>query len=343
MTVDLAEFDFDLPPDLVAQYPPTKRDGGLLLDARTTPAVIAVSRLPSLLEAGDVVVINDSRVLPARLLGRKMSGGRVEILLERFLNDSEFLAQVGSSGRLREGTPLQTAAGGFVVRERCGLFHRLVAVNARGLPVAAKPRFLRAGLPPLPPYIRRQADSSDRRRYQTVYARTAGSVAAPTAGLHLTTGMLSALRAGGIRIARLTLHVGAGTFSPLRAPTETLHSEAYGISARTAGIVNAAKKRGRRIVAVGTTTLRALESAVSDDGLLRPLRAETDLFIRPGFSFRLVDVLFTNFHLPRSSLFVLVCAFAGTARTHACYRHAISRKMRFYSYGDAMLINRSTV
>ena len=269
--------------------------------------------------------------------------GKSRFCWNGFSTTASFWRRSVLPGVCGRGTHLHTAAGGFVVRERHGLFHRLVAVNARGLPVAAKPRFLRAGLPPLPPYIRRQADSSDRRRYQTVYARTAGSVAAPTAGLHLTTGMLSALRAGGIRIARLTLHVGAGTFSPLRAPTETLHSEAYGISARTAGIVNAAKKRGRRIVAVGTTTLRALESAVSDDGLLRPLRAETDLFIRPGFSFRLVDVLFTNFHLPRSSLFVLVCAFAGTARTHACYRHAISRKMRFYSYGDAMLINRPTV
>ena len=336
-------FAFTLPPNLVAQYPPAKRDGGRLLHVRGNhTAARQIADLPTLLKAGDLLVVNDSKVLPARLHGRKIpGGGKVEILAERFINDSELLAKVRAAKTPRTGARLY-AGGNFIVRGREGEFFRLAALDANGKEVNARRRFGRVGKVPLPPYIRRHPSATDGERYQTLFARFAGSVAAPTAGLHFSPDLLAALRRRGVGMARITLHIGAGTFQPLRngLSADSLHAERYCVSQTAARRINTAKQRGGRIIAVGTTALRALETAAAD-GQIRAASGETTLFIKPGFVFHAADLLLTNFHLPRSSLLVLVCAFGGTARVLAAYQQAVAEKFRFYSYGDAMLLDRA--
>lgn len=331
-----AAYDFHLPAQLIAQHPPKRREDARLLCV--DDGIHPFSALPRLLRRGDVLVFNTSKVLPARLFGHKDSGGKMEILLERLLDRSTCLTQLGTARAPRQGSTLHTAGGVFVVGARQGAFTTLHAVDVRGRPAAVQPRFVRHGHTPLPPYIRRPAAHTDRRRYQTVYAQQPGSVAAPTAGLHFSKRLLTALSTAGIHSAFLHLHVGAGTFMPLRAGQTTLHSESYAIPAATARAITRAKQQGRRVIAVGTTTLRALEAAAMAPHSVRSGQGETNLFIRPGYAFRIADALITNFHLPKSSLFMLVCAFGGTARLHTAYAQAIAARLRFYSYGDAMLL-----
>ena len=348
----LDAYDFHLPPALIAQQPPLKRDGGQLLavgDAHHVgDAIYPFTALPTLLTAGDLLVFNTSKVVPARLFGQKQSGGKIEILLERILGTSDCFVQIRASKTPAIGTLLHTAGGDFIVEQRQDTFYQLRAIGKNGRAVSVRRRFLQHGEIPLPPYIRRAATTADSRRYQTVYARESGSVAAPTAGLHFSKPLLRALAARGIASCQLHLHVAAGTFMPLRSSTQTtLHSEQYAISAATAEQIRRTKQQGGRVIAVGTTSLRALEAAANraacaahsnGQQLLASGSAETDLFIRPGYPFRVADMLITNFHLPRSTLFMLVCAFGGSQRLQAAYQHAIAKQMRFYSYGDAMLL-----
>ena len=340
---DLDDFSYSLSAESIARYPPQKRDGGKLLDARYSPPQIArFSALPSVLQKGDIAVVNDSKVVPARLQATKESGGQAEIFAERFLPDGELRAQIRASKPPAIGAKLFGGGGAFIVQEKTADgFYRLRAENRKGEKVAARPRFIRRGQTPLPPYIRRPPNAEDKNRYQTIFARNAGSVAAPTAGLHFTPEILTAIQNRGAHIAKITLHIGAGTFLPLRnglAETK-LHSEQFRISQTAASKINAAKKRGGRILAIGTTTLRALESAADENGNISPQESETDLFIKPGFAFRAADLLLTNFHLPRSSLLVLACAFGGREKVLRACRFAAKRGFRFYSYGDAMLLS----
>ena len=343
MSASLDNFDYALPPAQIAAHPPSRRDGARLLDVRgNLPQIRTFRALPTLLREGDLAIINDSKVIPARLPGAKEGGGRVEIFAERFLPNGEVLAQIRAARAPKVGACLN-AGGQFIVCERrTDGFFRLRAIDRQGKTIDARARFLRRGETPLPPYIRRPLEDDDRRRYQTIFARHAGSVAAPTAGLHFTPTVVSRLAARGVSMANITLHVGAGTFLPLRRglAAQKLHSERFRVSAKTAAAITAAKKRGGRIVAVGTTVLRALESAADKNGVCAA-EGETDLFIKPGHCFRSADLLLTNFHMPRSSLLVLTCAFGGQKRVMDAYRHAVSQKMRFYSYGDAMLLSRA--
>ncbi len=343
--LSLDDFNYALPAAQIAQHPPPRRGGARLLDARGAAArADYFLSLPQLLRAGDIVVLNDSKVIPARLLGAKKSGGTVEIFAERFLSGGEVLAQVRASKPPPPGARLFAGGGWFAVCEKnADGFYRLRAENRGGKKINARPRFIRCGQTPLPPYIRRPPDAADKRRYQTVFARRAGSVAAPTAGLHFTPEIFRALAAAGIKTAKITLHVGAGTFlPPRRGMPQKLHAERYAVSAAAAAKINAAKRRGGRIVAAGTTTLRALESAADETGICAAA-AETELFIKPGWRFRAADLLLTNFHLPRSTLLILACAFGGRARVLNAYRFAVKNKFRFYSYGDAMLLSRGAV
>ena len=343
--LSLDDFDYALPAAQIAQHPPPQRDGARLLDMRyTAPRRAYFSSLPELLRAGDILVLNDSKVIPARLPGKKESGGAAEIFAERFLPGGEVLALVRASKPPKPGARLFAGGGWFsVCKKTADGFYVLRAENRSGEPIGARGRFMRRGKTPLPPYIRRPPDAADGRRYQTVFARRAGSVAAPTAGLHFTPETFLALAARGIKTAKITLHVGAGTFAPPRGGMpEKLHAERYRISAAAAAQINAAKRRGGRIVAAGTTTLRALESAADKNGI-RAAAAETELFIKPGRRFFAADLLLTNFHLPRSTLLVLACAFGGRARVLDGYRFAVKNKFRFYSYGDAMLLSRHDI
>ncbi len=337
-----SDFHYGLPTALIAQYPAPVRTASRLLhlagaDGSTIDRKFA--ELPDLLRAGDVLVLNDTRVVPARLLGRKETGGHVEVLIERVLEKDRALAQVRTSKSPRTGQRLDLE-GGIVARVdgRAGEFFELIF----DLDVPLFDALERAGHIPLPPYIVRPDESADRERYQTVYARSPGAVAAPTAGLHFDSVLLERLAKSGVEIVYVTLHIGAGTFQPLRGELveqQRLHAERMRISTGACRAVNRARSEGRRIVAVGTTVVRALESAASG-GELVPLEGETDIFIYPGFRFRVVDALVTNFHLPESSLLMLVCAFGGTERVLAAYRHAVSEGYRFYSYGDAMFVER---
>ena len=345
MADSLAPYNFSLPPQLIAQHPPTRRDGGklLIVAKETVPHFCAFRRLPQFLSPNDLLIVNDSRVLPARLLGHKNSGGKVEILLERFISKSDCLVQIGSAKPPKTGTELNTDGGRFIVRGREGRFYRLTAINAQNQAVQAITRFQRGGRVPLPPYIRRSPLPADGNRYQTIFARQNGSVAAPTAGLHFSPELLNDIKNRNIQLARLTLHVGAGTFLPIQGDINkhVMHQESYSIPQNTATAINNCKKRGGRIIAVGTTVLRALESvSLQNGGAVQKTQAHTDLFIRPGFNFQVVDALITNFHLPRSSLLLLVCAFGGYRRVLDAYQYAIAEQLRFYSYGDAMLLQR---
>lgn len=336
------EFDYYLPEELIAQHPLAERGGSRLLYVDAPKGHFAdypFADLPKLMRAGDLLVCNDSRVIKARLRGEKESGGKVEVLIERILNEHEALAQIRASKKPPLGCRLLLAGAiEAQVVARTGEFYCL-----RFDPTCSVLDWLdRYGEMPLPPYIQRAAGEEDISRYQTVYASTPGSVAAPTAGLHFDEAMLGRLQAMGVEIARVTLHVGAGTFQPVRVENiqqHRMHSERYQVTEETVMAVMAARRGGGRILAVGTTTLRTLEAAASS-GVLRAGEGETDLFITPGYHFRVVDRLLTNFHLPRSTLLMLVSAFGGLELMRQAYAHAVAQRYRFFSYGDAMLIER---
>jgi S-adenosylmethionine:tRNA ribosyltransferase-isomerase len=334
------EFNFDLPETLIAQHPPAQRGASRLLCVQAGQLTDnRFEEFLGLIDSKDVLVLNDTRVIKARLFGHKASGGQVEVLVERVLKQHEVLAQVRASKSPRAGSRLCLAGELDVeVLGRAGeFFHLRFDSNEDVLTLLE-----RYGRLPLPPYITHLAADEDEQRYQTVFARAAGAVAAPTAGLHFDEAMLQALRDKGVKIAYVTLHVGAGTFQPVRAEhihEHKMHSECYEISPDTVAAVAAAQAIGGRVIAVGTTSLRALESAASG-GELRAGSGETRIFITPGYQFKVVDGLLTNFHLPKSTLLMLVCAFAGMKEMLAAYRHAVSQEYRFFSYGDAMLIER---
>jgi S-adenosylmethionine:tRNA ribosyltransferase-isomerase len=344
--MDVADFEYHLPGELIAQEPAEPRDASrlLVLDrAAGSWEDRGIAELPELLRAGDCLVANRSRVMPARLLGVAQPGGQpVELLLLRAVGDERWEAMVRPGRHCRVGARIGLAGGtarARVVGEGSP-GTRVVAIEA---PWPVRELMERHGLPPLPPYIRRHdaPKPEDRERYQTVYARDDGSVAAPTAGLHFTPELLARLERRGVEVHYLTLHVGPATFRPLRAGRVDEHRmepEPVDIPEPTAVAVERARREGRRVVAVGTTTTRALEWAADEEGRLPARTGPADLFIRPGHRFRVVEALVTNFHLPRSSLLVLVSAFAGRERVLAAYRHAVDAGYRFYSYGDAMLI-----
>jgi S-adenosylmethionine:tRNA ribosyltransferase-isomerase len=344
----LADFDFVLTPELIAQHPASERSGSRLLDASTAMPVDRRFRdLPDLLRAGDLLVVNDTRVVKARLLGAKASGGAVEVLVERVGPDGVVLAHVRASKAPAVGSTLHFAhAFDVEVLGRAGPDGSLFALRFPADPFALLERH---GHVPLPPYIARDEAAGDERRYQTVFAAKPGAVAAPTAALHFDAGLLAALEARGVERCAVTLHVGAGTFQPVRSESlaaHVMHSERYEVGRSVVEAIARARARGGRVVAVGTTSLRALESAAlasaasSPSAPLAPQPGETDLFIVPGFAFRVVDLLLTNFHLPKSTLLMLVSAFAGYDRIRTLYRHAIAERYRFFSYGDAMLLVR---
>jgi S-adenosylmethionine:tRNA ribosyltransferase-isomerase len=344
-TYTLADFDFKLPDGLIAQHPAPQRSASRLLDGRgRLPADRLFRDLPALLNPGDLLVFNDTRVIKARLYGEKPTGGAVEALVERVLPGREVIAQLRVSKAPRAGTTSRCAeAFDAEVLGRVGadgsMFHLRWPEDPFVLLEAH-------GHVPLPPYITHRDSAADQARYQSVFARHPGAVAAPTASLHFDAGVLDALSRRGVHTAAVTLHVGAGTFQPVRSDNlaeHRMHSEWYEVPADTAAAIAAARQRGAAVVAAGTTTLRALESAAlaGDAGdVLASGAGETELFITPGFRFRVVDRLITNFHLPKSTLLMLVCAFAGYEHTMALYRHAVEALYRFFSYGDAMLLAR---
>ena len=336
----LDDFAYELPQDLIAQQPAGERGADRLLHLDGGTGVLADCQfgdLAGLVEPGDVVVLNDTRVIKARLVGKKKSGGRVEVMVERVLGGGEVLAQVGANHPTRVGSTLVLAGGiEATVLGRESDFFRLRFEGCEDVFALLD----RHGSIPLPLYIARPAGEHDAERYQTVYARAPGAVAAPTAGLHFDTAMLGALRDKGVELASVTLHVGAGTFQPVRVQNlaqHEMHSEWYDVSRETVDAINRARAGGGRVLAAGTTTLRALESAAAG-GTLEPGRGETRLFILPGYRFNVVERLLTNFHLPKSTLLMLVAAFGGMDNIRRAYRHAIEQRYRFYSYGDAMLI-----
>ncbi|GIW08300.1 MAG: S-adenosylmethionine:tRNA ribosyltransferase-isomerase [Dehalococcoidia bacterium] len=332
----LADFDYALPSDRIAQTPAEPRDSARLLVLNRASGTFddrTVSDLPDLLRPGDCLVVNDTRVLPARLFGRRLSGGRVELLLLRRRDDGAWEALARPARRLGVGTTITLDGGSSAC---------IIEEGVEGLRVVRledEAAALAAGHTPLPPYI--TTPLTDPERYQTIFAREPGSAAAPTAGLHFTPRLLDRLRARGIGVETITLHVGLDTFRPVSEDdprAHRLHSEWYRVSTETAVALNQVREAGGRIVAVGTTSVRTLESAAEDDGSIRPRAGETRLYILPGYRFRAVDALFTNFHLPRSTLLLLVSAFAGRERVLDAYHHAIAAGYRFYSFGDAMLI-----
>jgi len=334
------EFDFALPERLIAQHPPARRGANRLLHVHGGPLEDRqFADLLQLVGQDDVLVLNDTRVIKARLFGNKDSGGRIEVLVERVLNEHEVLAQVRASKSPKAGSRLVLADTLAVeVLGRKGEFFHLRFSGEESVLELLE----RYGSLPLPPYITHAADAEDEQRYQTVFARSAGAVAAPTAGLHFDEAMLQALRDKGVQLAHVTLHVGAGTFQPVRAEhihEHVMHSECYEIPQSTVDAIARAHGAGGRVIAVGTTSLRALESA-AQSGALQAGSGETKIFITPGYRFKVVDVLLTNFHLPRSTLLMLVCAFGGMEQMLAAYRHAVEKEYRFFSYGDAMLIER---
>jgi S-adenosylmethionine:tRNA ribosyltransferase-isomerase len=332
----LSDFDFELPPELIAQTPLSERSASRLLHV-DGPALAdrAFTDIVDLLMPGDLLVFNDTRVLKARFFGVKETGGKVEVLVERVIDSRTVHAQVRASKSPQPGSAIRLAdAFDVTVGERAGEFYTL------RFPADVFDLIEAHGRLPLPPYIEHAADAFDEKRYQTVYAKQPGAVAAPTAGLHFDQPLLDRLRAKGVHFAFVTLHVGAGTFQPVRTENldeHKMHSEWYTIPQATVEAVRATKTAGRHVVAVGTTSLRALESG-SQAGTLAAGSADTALFITPGYAFRTVDRLVTNFHLPKSTLLMLVSALAGYQEIHAAYAHAIAQRYRFFSYGDAMLL-----
>jgi S-adenosylmethionine:tRNA ribosyltransferase-isomerase len=341
--MQLDDFDYILPPELIAQHPPEERGASRLLHIDVPEKALrdtAFRALPALLAPGDVLVFNNTRVIKARLRGTKATGGKVEVLVERVLAGGEVLAQVSASHSPQAGAVLTLGPGLQVeVVGREGTFFRLRFPE--GEPVLT--RLERHGELPLPPYISRAPETEDEGRYQTVYASRPGAVAAPTAGLHFTEEILQALRQRGVKTCEITLHVGAGTFQPVRVDDisrHRMHSEWYEVPEPVVETVREAKRAGGRVVAVGTTSVRALEAA-SRSGELRPCTGDTELFITPGFEFHAIDAMITNFHLPKSTLLMLVSAFGGIDLMRRAYAHAVAQSYRFFSYGDAMLIDRN--
>ena len=337
-----SDFDYELPDALIARYPLARRDASRLLHIDSPHAVYAdrlFAELPGFFRPGDLLVFNDTRVIKARLYGEKATGGKIEALVERVLSEHEALLFMRASKSPKPGAEIRFAdAIPARVTGREGDLFR-VAFDPKQTVLEWLDLY---GAIPLPPYIDRAAEGDDDTRYQTVYASKPGAVAAPTAGLHFDESMLATLRAQGVETAFVTLHVGAGTFQPVRVETiaeHVMHTERYAIPEVTLAAIQAAQQRGGRICAVGTTSLRALESAARD-GTLRAGEGETDLFITPGYRFNVVERLLTNFHLPKSTLLMLVSAFGGSELLRQAYAHAVAEQYRFFSYGDAMLIER---
>ena len=335
------DFNFDLPEHLIAQHPTPNRTASRLLMLNGQSGLLQdnlFAKLPDLLSAGDCLIFNDTRVIKARLFGQKLSGGSVEVLIERILNPHEAMAQIRASRALKAGGRM-LLGGEFtaeVLDRTDDMFHLKFHTELSVYGILE-----RVGQLPLPPYITHAADITDETRYQTVYAKHDGAVAAPTAGLHFDDAMLASLRSIGVNIGFVTLHVGAGTFQPVRVNNiadHKMHSEHYTISQTTADLIAITQQNGRNVIAVGTTSLRALESAARHGTLAHA--GETDIFITPGFQFKVVDKLITNFHLPKSTLLMLVSAFAGVDNIQLAYQHAIAQQYRFFSYGDAMLLTR---
>ncbi|WJI14554.1 tRNA preQ1(34) S-adenosylmethionine ribosyltransferase-isomerase QueA [Pseudoxanthomonas winnipegensis] len=335
-----SDFHYDLPPELIAQAPLPERSASRLLIVPPGDAPLAdlhVRDLPEQLRAGDLLVFNDTRVIPARLFGQKDTGGRVEILIERLLPDNRAHAQIGASKSPKPGGRIALDAGGHCeVLGREGEFYELRFEVGDAL----DSWLLKAGRMPLPPYITREPGQDDDERYQTVFARELGAVAAPTAGLHFDEALLERLKAQGVQFGHITLHVGAGTFQAMRVDDvreHRMHSEWLNVGAELVQQIRRTRAAGGRVIAVGTTVVRALESATRE-GQLQPFAGETRIFIFPGYRITSVDALITNFHLPESTLLMLVSAFAGKARILQAYRHAVAQGYRFFSYGDAMLL-----
>ena len=349
MRVDL--FDFELPQDRIAQAPAEPRDRARLLHIGPTLADRSVADLPSLLRSGDIMVVNDTRVLPCRLTGKRgdatrpgppTGGAKVEVTLHKPATLDTWHAFARPARKIKTGDMIAFAPGFHaIVRNKLDAGEVVLHFNAAGADLMAK---LEAhGVMPLPPYIKRGAEGlgSDRHDYQTMFASQPGAAAAPTAGLHFTPALMKSIEAAGVSVARLTLHVGAGTFLPVKADDtrdHPMHAEWGEISAAAADAINRARVAGGRVLAVGSTAMRLLETAADEDGRVHPFQGETDIFITPGYAFRAVDLMFTNFHLPRSTLFMLVAAFSGLDRMQAAYAHAIAAGYRFYSYGDACLL-----
>ncbi|MFL1465919.1 tRNA preQ1(34) S-adenosylmethionine ribosyltransferase-isomerase QueA [Marinobacter sp. DUT-3] len=338
--MNVSDFHFDLPDELIARYPLKERSASRLLSLDGLSGEtrhLRFTDLPDLLQPGDLLVFNDTRVIPARLFGQKETGGQVEVLVERVLGEREILAHVRASKALKEGQKvlLEDGTALRMTGRDEALFHLFCDSDEAILDVLD-----RIGHMPLPPYVDRPDESSDRERYQTVYAREAGAVAAPTAGLHFDEPLLATLKERGVDVAWVTLHVGAGTFQPVRVERiedHIMHSEVAHVPEATVDAVKRTRARGGRVVAVGTTSVRSLESATRG-GVLRPFRGETDIFIHPGYRFQAVDAMVTNFHLPESTLIMLVSAFAGYNNVMSAYADAVREKYRFFSYGDAMFI-----
>ncbi len=335
-----SDFHYELPPELIAQEPLPERSGSRMLvlpPGQAPPVDARIRQLGDWLRPGDLLVFNDTRVIPARLFGQKDTGGRVEILVERLLPGNRARVQLGVSKPPKPGARIALDAGGaaVVIAREGGFYDLRFEVDD-----ALESWLFKAGRLPLPPYIRREPGRDDIERYQTVFAREAGAVAAPTAGLHFDDALLDALRARGVDFGHVTLHVGAGTFQPVRSDDlrqHAMHSEWINVGPALVAQVRRVREAGGRVVAVGTTVVRALESA-SAGGELRPHSGETSIFIFPGYRIRSVDALLTNFHLPESTLLMLVSAFAGRERILAAYTHAVRERYRFFSYGDAMLL-----
>ncbi|MDF1655674.1 MAG: tRNA preQ1(34) S-adenosylmethionine ribosyltransferase-isomerase QueA [Coxiellaceae bacterium] len=337
----LSDFDYDLPSELIAQYPLADRTASRLLQVSVADEKISHGQfadIEQLLQPGDVLVMNNTRVIPARLYGQKSTGGKIECLVERVISERRVLAHIRSSKSPKPESIL-VFADDMQARmvERQGDLFLLEFLGER----TALEQLHRYGHMPLPPYIERSDDDSDLERYQTVYAKQEGAVAAPTAGLHFDQPLLDRLQAKGVEITYVTLHVGAGTFQPVRVDhldDHVMHSEYLEVDQATCDVVNGARKENRRVVAVGTTSVRCLESAFSDDEL-KPFQGDTQLFIRPGYEFKCVDALITNFHLPQSTLLMLVAAMTGYDLMRAAYEEAVKNKYRFFSYGDAMFVD----
>ncbi len=333
-----SDFHFELPEDLIAQRPAEHRGNSRLLVLDGAGASVEdrlFQQLPELLRAGDLLVFNDTRVIPARLYGRKATGGKVEVLVERIIAEDRVLAHVRASKSPKSASWLELE--GDLDVKVLGREGDLFELHFPGSVLELLERY---GRMPLPPYIEREAEEGDSERYQTVYANRPGAVAAPTAGLHFDVGMMSRLEQMGVEQAFVTLHVGAGTFQPVRADDireHVMHAEYLEVPDGTVEAIERTRQRGGRVIAVGTTVVRSLESAARG-GSLQPFQGETDIFIYPGYRFRVIDALITNFHLPESTLLMLVSAFAGYEQTLAAYRHAVAQRYRFFSYGDAMFV-----
>ena len=337
-TMQPSDFNIDIPTESIAQTPLKDRSSSKLLHLKDD--VIDdrnFSDIPHLLKRHDLLILNNTKVLPARLFGKKESGGKVEIFFERLLDEMSFIAQLKFSGKVHIGTEIIISEDTvFKITKREQQFFTITS-NSSVMDILYSD-----GLTPLPPYIKRGPNLEDRDRYQTVFAKKEGAVAAPTAGLHITTDILNEIRKKDVSIGELTLHIGAGTFAPLRSEqieSKKLHKEYFAIDQKLCDQIKVSKANGGRIIAVGTTVVRALESLMQKNGI-EPISDETDIFITPGFNFQLVDAMITNFHLPKSSLIMLVSAFAGRETILKSYRHAVDNGYRFYSYGDSMFIDK---